>query len=312
MLLKILNISAILVALIIIKLGMNYNKGHSSKDSLIKLRPVEINYLYKNIGYLNRGIMVTLLDLMRKGKISIEEYRRESRNKALEDFVIEYRFTLKNTDDLKEHERVFFNNIFEDKTLVTTDELTQRAIKGNEFLTVQGKWATYVETELKRLNVFEENNKSFSSRIKLVGGAIALVGIFSLFKHEILGLLSLTASLAVFLVGINMGMEKSDKGRKLLNYYTDLENMAKRGEITGPLNEEELIELLALSLTIKYFLPIYKNSPKFETIDLVISSINEYGGSAFDDAILRGFMGFTVKTRDDSLDTNRIDFRLFK
>lgn len=314
MVLNILNIAALLATVYVIKLGSDYNKGksESSLSQKNRLHPAEINYLHKDINYLNRGIMVTLLELMRRGKISIEEYTRESRNKTLEDYVIEYKFTLLETTDLKEHEKIFLRNIFEGKETTTTDELTQRALKGSEFLTSQGEWSQAIDRELGNLNLYETSHKSLSNKIKLFGLSVIILGIFSLVKHNILGLASMMSALPIFLIGINMGMEKSGEGRALLNHYTHMEELTKKGVIRHSLNEVELLEILALSITMKYFIPIYENSQNYKTIDLVTNTINEYGGSAFDDAILRGFMGFTAKTRDDTLDTNRIDYRLFK
>ncbi len=313
MILNILNIFAILTTIYVIKLGSDYNKVNTGENTIERLHPGEINYLYKDINYLNRGIVVTLLELMRRGKISIEKYTRDSRNKTLEDFVIEYKFTLIDTTDLKEHEREFLRNIFIDKEVVTTDELTQRAIDGSDFLRAQGNWSKAIDEELARLNLYGKGkNREISNAIKVLGLAIVILGIYSLIRQNLLGLVSIGASLPVFLIGINMGMEKSSKGRSLLNHYAHMEELAKQGKIKDNLSEQQLLELLALTVTMKYFLPIYENSNKYETIDLVVNSINEYGGSVFDDAILRGFMGFTAKTRDDTLDTNRIDYRLFK
>lgn len=314
MVLNVLNIIALLATVYVIKIGSDYNKGKSNQalSQTNRLHPAEINYLHKDINYLNRGIMVTLLELMRREKISIEKYERESRNKTLEDYVIEYKFTLLDTTDLKEHERIFLRNIFKEKEVVTTDELTQRALAGSEFLTAQGEWSQAIDKELGNLNLYEVSNKSLSNKIKIFGLLVIILGIFSLVKHNILGLASIMSALPIFLIGINMGMEKSGEGRALLNHYTHMEELAKKGVIRHSLNEIELLEILALSITMKYFIPIYENSQNYKTIDLVTNTINEYGGSVLDDAILRGFMGFTAKTRDDTLDTNRIDYRLFK
>lgn len=313
MIINILNFLAVIAAIYVIKLGSDYNRGDNSNQSFNKrLHPSEINYLYKDINYLNRAILVTLLELKRRGKIEIEKYVRESRNKTLEDFVVEYRFSILDTTDLKEHEIIFIKNIFEDKDVITTDELTQRAINDSKFLSAQGDWSNYLESSLERQNLYEESNKGLSSKIKILGVVVVVIGVASLVRHNILGLVSIISALPIFLVGINMGIEKSNEGRTLLNHFTHLEEMAKKGSIKHNLEEEDLLELLALSLTMKYFLPIYQNSQKFDTINLVTESINEYGGSHLDDAILRGFMGFTAKTRDDTLDTNRIDYRLFK
>lgn len=313
MILNILNFLALIAAIYIIKLGSDYNKGGIHIQSFDKrLHPAEINYLHKDINYLNRGILVTLLELKRRGKIEIEKYTRESRNKTLEDYVIEYRFTLLDNTDLKDHEEVFLKNVFENKDTITTDELTKRSINDSKFLSAQGDWSNYLDSALSHQNLYEETTKGLSNRIKVLGLVVGIIGVISLVKHNPLGFLSIIATLPIFLIGINIGMEKSKEGRALLNHFTHLEEMAKKGNIKHNLKEEDLLELLALSLTMKYFLPIYENSQNFDTIDLVTNSLNEYGGSHLDDAILRGFMGFTAKTRDDTLDTNRIDYRLFK
>lgn len=307
----ILNLILGIIGILAVFFGINYNKNPKDKISSVKLLPSEINYLHKDMTYMNRGILSTLLDLKRRKKIEITKYTRESRNKTLEDFVIEYEFKLLNKEGLKNHELLFLDNIFKDKTLVTTDELTQRAIDGQEFLKEQGNWVNEIEKELKNMDIISSSKKNESNKLKVLGLISIIIGIISLINNQFTGLIGIAAAMPILLVSINMGMEKSPEGRYLLNYYNELEREAKSGNIQSQ-SEEELIELLAITLTMKYFTPIYENSRDFETIDLVVDSINEYDGSYFDDAILRGFMGFTAKTRDDTLDTNRIDYRLFK
>lgn len=307
----ILNLILGIIGILAVFFGINYNKNPKDKISSVKLLPSEINYLHKDMTYMNRGILSTLLDLKRRKKIEITKYTRESRNKTLEDFVIEYEFKLLNKEGLKNHELLFLDNIFKDKTLVTTDELTQRAIDGQEFLKEQGNWVNEIEKELKNMDIISSSKKNESNKLKVLGLISIIIGIISLINNQFTGLIGIAAAMPILLVSINMGMEKSPEGRYLLNYYNELEREAKSGNIQSQ-SEEELIELLAITLTMKYFSPIYKKSRDFETIDLVVDSINEYDGSYFDDAILRGFMGFTAKTRDDTLDTNRIDYRLFK
>ena len=307
----ILNLILGIIGILAVFFGINYNKNPKDKISSVKLLPSEINYLHKDMTYMNRGILSTLLDLKRRKKLEITKYTRESRNKTLEDFVIEYEFKLLNKEGLKNHELLFLDNIFKDKTLVTTDELTQRAIDGQEFLKEQGNWVNEIEKELKNMDIISSSKKNESNKLKVLGLISIIIGIISLINNQFTGLIGIAAAMPILLVSINLGMEKSPEGRYLLNYYNELEREAKSGNIQSQ-SEEELIELLAITLTMKYFTPIYENSRDFETIDLVVDSINEYDGSYFDDAILRGFMGFTAKTRDDTLDTNRIDYRLFK
>lgn len=307
----ILNLILGIIGILAVFFGINYNKNPKDKISSVKLLPSEINYLHKDMTYMNRGILSTLLDLKRRKKLEITKYTRESRNKTLEDFVIEYEFKLLNKEGLKNHELLFLDNIFKDKTLVTTDELTQRAIDGQEFLKEQGNWVNEIEKELKNMDIISSSKKNESNKLKVLGLISIIIGIISLINNQFTGLIGIAAAMPILLVSINLGMEKSPEGRYLLNYYNELEREAKSGNIQSQ-SEEELIELLAITLTMKYFNPIYENSRDFETIDLVVDSINEYDGSYFDDAILRGFMGFTAKTRDDTLDTNRIDYRLFK
>lgn len=313
MILKILNIIALLVGIYVIKLGLDRNKTEAldilPEDILL---PEELNYLYKDITYLNRAIVATLLNLYSRGKIDIEKYVRDSRNKKLEDFVVEYKFTLLDYSGLKDHELYFLENIFEDKSVVTTDELTQRAIDGQSFYKKQGQWANMLEEELKEIGIFENKEKKKSNILKVLGLIALLIGVISFVKEEMFGLFSILAASGILLVAINMGMDKSIKGKKILNHFADMEVKAKKFEEFYNLSEEDLINLLALTLTLKYFLPIYEKTDKYDSIDIVTESINEYGGSYFDDAVLRGFMGFTAKTREDTLDTNRIDYRLFK
>ncbi|MDO5027640.1 MAG: DUF2207 domain-containing protein [Bacillota bacterium] len=311
MIFRILNMLALgLAVFIMINNSKKIKKGqHINQPG--KLLPEEKNYIYKDMTYLNRGILVTLLDLYRRGKISIDQYKRDSRNKRRADFVIEYKFTLLNMDDLKDHEKIFLDNIFQGQDIVTTDQLTQRAIKGQEFLKKQGAWALAIEKELKSKKILAIGDKKSASRMKLLGLGIFILGFVSVYQNEITGIISIMFSIFVLLIAINMGMEKSKYAQDLIVQMTDKEKLAKEGKIFGA-NEDQLLELLAMALTMKYFIPLYKTSKTYQSISLVTDSLNEYGGSYFDDAILRAFMGYSAPTREDSLDTNRIDFRLFK
>lgn len=311
MIFTILNIIVLVITLFIVKLGLDYNKKSNNNIEVRNLLPSEINYLYKDMTYMNRGILATLLDLKARNKIDIREYSRESRNKKLEDFVIEYEFILLDKSGLKNHELLFLENIFEDKLVTNTDELTQRAIDGNEFLQKQGTWVNEIENELKSMGIITSEKLETAKKLRIVGLLFLVIGIVSLINNQITGLIGFVCAMPVLLISINLGIDKSKEGRALLNKFSQLEIDAK-GLKLNDLSERELIELLALTLTMKYFIPAYEKSQKSEIIDLVTNSINEYDGSRFDDAILRGFMGYTVKTRDDTLDTNRIDYRLFK
>lgn len=312
MILKILNILAFLLGIYIVKKGIDHNKTKALEiNEETFLLPEELNYLYKDMTYLNRAIVVTLLDLYRRGKIDIEKYVRPSRNKS-KDFVIEYKFKLLDFEDLKDHEIYFLQTLFEDEKETDTDKLSKRALFGKEFFQKQGNWSNLLEEELKNLNIFEDRYKKESNILKIIGLVALAIGAYSFVQEEILGLLSILAASGILLIGINLGIDKSEKGKELLNHYTELENKGKNFEYMENLSEKELINLLALSLTMKYFIPIYEQNENYKTIDLITDSINPYGGSYFDDAILRGFMGFTAETRDDTLDTNRIDYKLFK
>ena len=311
MIIRLLNILAFLLAVfIIIENSRKIKKGQVTQIEE-NLLPVEKNYLYKDMTYLNRGILVSLLDLYRRGKISIKEYKRDSRNKKRADFVIEYKFKLLDETDLKDHEEIFLKNIFRDKDEVTTDDLTQRAISGDSFLKDQGKWAMAVENELKAKKILAIGDKKAASRMKLLGLGIFILGLGSIFKHEITGIISIIFSIFILLIGTNMGMEKSKYGQDLIVNMAQLERAAKEGKLIG-VSEDMLLDLLALALTMKYFLPVYKTCKPSKAIDLVAGSLNDQGGAYLDDGILRAFMGYSVPTRADSLDTYRIDIRLFK
>lgn len=312
MLITIINIIILIVSLILIKRCLNLNKNKLDVGDNDLLLPVEKNYLYKDINYINRGIVVTLLDLYRKGKIDIEKYVRDSRNKKLADYVIEYKFRLLDRSNLKNHEEIFIENIFKDHLEIDTDQLTQRSVNGDEFFKDQGIWTLAINDELKNKKIIGAGNKKESKFLQAIGLVFLVFGVYSFAKSEVSGLISFISSLALILVAINIGMETSKYGLSLILYFTELEEKAKKGKINEALNENELLELLSICLTMKYFLPIYENSNKYDSINIVTATINTSGGSAFDDAVLRAFMGYTVITRDDTLDTNRIDYRLFK
>lgn len=311
MIIRLLNILAFVLAVfIIIENSRKIKKGQAIEIEE-NLLPVEKNYLYKDMTYLNRGILVTLLDLYRRGKISIEESKRDSRNKKRADFVIEYKFGLLDSSGLRPHEQLFLENIFEGESSVTTDDLTQRAINGDSFLKDQGKWALAVENELKAKKILAIGDKKSASRMKLLGLGIFILGLVSIFKHEITGIISIIFSIFILLIGINMGMEKSKYGQDMIVNMAQLERAAKEEKLIG-VSEDMLLELLALALPMKYFLPVYKTCKPSKAIDLVATSLNDQGGSYLDDGILRAFMGYSIPTRADSIDTNRIDIRLFK
>ncbi len=309
----VLNLAAISAAAIIIRIGLSYNKGmeNAAPINFSDLAPAEVNYLLKDINYMNRAIVSTILDLYRKGNIEINTYTRESRKKN-EPKVFVYEFVLKNSNNLSEHDVLFLNNIFEKKNVVTTDELTQLALNEKEFLTKQSKWVNAIESSLVDKGFYGSGDEKNVRNIRMIGGLIFLIGIVSIINEQYIGLLTILISLGSLLVGINMGMNKSELGRSVHNYYEDVEKSALANNFDNKLGDRELINLIAMGITMKYFLPIYEDHGPSNIISPFTDFINESGGSRMDDAILRGFMGFLQTTRDDSIDTNRVDFRLFK
>lgn len=309
-----LNVLASFVALLIIRKHISMNQGDSRHldNNKIDLSPTEVNVLYKNINYLNRAIMVSLLDLYSRGNINIEKYTRQSRNKNIADFVVEYKFTLLSKENLNSHEAMLIDNIFQEKTITTTDELTERAKGGREYYSQQGLWAQEIERSLAEKGLYDTGDKEDYKRTLIQGLVIFLIGLFTVIKGEIYGLLSLILSFGIFLAAINIRMNTSVMGASLLNYFTNMETDIRSGKLIGVNSEKELLEILTLATSMKYFLPIYKNSPKYPSIDLVAGDLNPGDGSYLDDAILRAFMKFTEPTRSDSIDTNRIDMKLFK
>lgn len=309
----ILNIIGSLAAAYILKIGLDYNKGmeNAAPVNYYDLDPSEINYLLKDVNYMNRAIVATLLDLYRKRNIDINPYSRPARKRNEKD-VAEYEFILLSTDNLSEHEVLFLNNIFDNKSKVTTDELTQLSMGSKEFLQKQAKWVNAIESSLVGKGFYGSGDAAKSSKIKILGVAIFALGLISVLKGQYIGLLSILMAMGSLLIGINMGMDKSGFGRSVHSYYEKVEESAMENSFGRALEDRELINLIAMGLTMKYFNPLYKSGPKSEIISPFSDFINESGGSELDDAVLRGFMGFTQKTREDTIDTNRVDFRLFK
>jgi hypothetical protein len=308
MIYTILNIIFSAFAIYLLKKNADFNRH--SKDGIkpYDIHPAELNYLYLNFNYLNRAIMAELLELKRNKKIEIEKYTRPSRNLKIADTVVEYRFTLLDETNIKNHEALFLKNIFQNSKDVTTDELRNLSSKNDKFFNLQGSWVMSIEDELKREGYYESDEKKlYAKKIMLVGLCSLALGIITLHKDNFFGFFGLISALLIMIIGLNFFLGKSKKGQDVLNYYNNLrENFDSK-----TLTERELINLLAMGLTMEEFIPIYESQEKYDTIDLVVNATNQKGGSLFDDAILRGFMNFHEPTSKNSLDTNKIGKRIF-
>ena len=147
----------------------------------INLLPAEINYIARDLHYINRGILSTLLDLHRKGNISIEKYNRESRNKSVAESVTEYKFTLLSKENLSSIEKEFINLTFLEGDTITTDTLTQNHLEGKEkYFNRWGDWLKFIEEKLVQQNILTRKKSKENNYYKYLALASAVIGIVSI------------------------------------------------------------------------------------------------------------------------------------
>ena len=300
----ILNLAAAIFAAYIAKIGIEYNKGNekSKEISNLKMHPAELNLLVLDTNYLNRAILVTLLELFKNKNIEIIQYKKDSEN--------EFTFILKNRENLLPHENAFVDAVFGDKKEVTTEDLLKEIGNGKEFFSKLKKWHESLENSLKEKDFYENKYKIKAKKIRLSSYIIFILGVISISNKALIGILGISSALVITLIGINMGIGKSDEANSIHHYYMNFLENAKKNTIERDLDEDELFSLIAMGITMKYFSPIYEKNLKYESVNLFSDYKNEFGGSSLDDCVLKSFNGFKKKTTKDNIDTNRMIFKI--
>lgn len=299
----ILNIIGLVLGIYAIKTGLEFNNKNTTRETRVYLTPSEINILYNDVRIVNRAIAATLLDLYRRGNIDIREFKRESRNKSIADYVVEYEFSYINGNNLKDHEIHFLNTIFEEDITNNTDKITLEDKHNESFLNKMEEWLIRIYKNLDALNPKSSDNLEESKKLRNIGFILLIISAFSLLNKSNFGLISLIMAFPAFLVSLNLKVELSSEGKFIKNNLEELEASIKNKEASD-LSEDELIKAIAIGIPMDSLIPAYEKSADFKSIDIMTKSLNEYGGSNFDDAINRAFMGFTKKTKSNDLETN--------
>ena len=302
-LLTIINILFIPVALFIYKKSKSVAaNGNNLED--IKLLPAEINYLVHNVQYMSRAILATLLDLDRRGNIRLAPYKRESRNKRIADYVVEYEITLLNKDGLDPIEDKLIELTFRDQDKVTTDQLTQEHIEvGQSYFSRWGQWVDLIKESLINKGLLNSTMSSKDRTNIKIGFLMAAISIYTVFNRNMVGLVGLLPTMVVLLIGINGSMSMTSTGDAIYKELIKTRDKLDKNSYPHVDSVDKMLELISLALPVNKYIDIYDDNDP--TIELLLDNLNSQGGSTLDDGVMRAFLGFRKPTTSENLDTNR-------
>lgn len=301
---EIINIILVTLSLYLTITGMETRTTSDPSTPPPDLKPYQTNYLYYTTTYMERAILTTLLDLYRRGNIDLSHYKRDSRNKRKQPYVIELKLDLIHTDGLDAIEDQFVQITFEDKTTTTTDHIRYRSREdGRDFFRDWGTWTLMIESSLKDLGYITDHQPPSHKTRHKVGLAIGVVSALLLFGTENLTyLLGLFASFPVILVYMKKTLTKTAKGNKAYHYYTNIIEDITSGSYRVA-DDAAFLEILALALPRQDYEGTYPDPSPMAR--LYLDYTNDQGGAYLDDQIQRAYLGYTRPTRAKSLDTNR-------
>lgn len=269
------------------------------------ISPAELN-LFMNSAIDSRGIMSTLFDLARREYIDIDEMTEDEKNSYRKSSKKEeFKFLKKNSLDnnLLAHERFLLdwllNTIGDGEEFTTLDIEHSRKKQMTKFNKEYSQWNRLVKKELSTREYYDENNKTTSLIIILLGVAITIVGIMALVYENIIGIGSLIVGIILFVLGLLLMFRKSDKGYLQYKLWKDIKDgLSKYDNVNIDIPKDKtLIYAVTLGLNMKQlndrrtyygndYYPMYWGYWYF-------THMNRKGGSAFEDSFNNGFYGYT-------------------
>lgn len=318
MIIIVVNVLVSIFSLYLIIGSLNRKKAQRRKtetEDIMYLPPSELNVLIHSVNNAPRAIISTILDLYMKGNISITPYERQSRLDA-DDVVVEYTFKRNGNSDLDLKDTFFMEMLFDGEEEITTEQIEDNMEKKNSFTANQGKWFDMVQSDLEKKGFFDEDFKEESKKFFLIGGVALAISLFTIFSKHMIGVLSLFTSLGVILLGLDNMLIKSNTGLVHFGYWNEFYERASRLDLSqyDLSNPELLIYLIALALPMDIITKLREDFDKQLNTSFLnfFFEENSEGGSLFDDAILRSFLGFSNSTTRQAIDTNQASWRIFK
>lgn len=271
------------------------------------ISPAELRAFMNSNVLDGRALMTTILDLSRKGYLTIEEI--EPKKKKYKDF----RFSRidKPISGLLSHEvyilNWLFNTIGDESTVTTIDIDEYRKKHFDKFNRDFNQWIKEVKINLKNRGYYDSKPK-LGILVILISIVIFIVGIIALIYESLIGLIPLLFFIFLFLYGILLFSRKSDKGyvqyklwKKIRNDFMNQRNILNDFDFIP--KDKTLIYALALGLPMKSmekFRSYIPSSYSTSHWTYYYFLTNKYGGSIFEDRLNSSFYGSSGTTTSSS------------
>ncbi|APM39568.1 DUF2207 domain-containing protein [Clostridium kluyveri] len=182
-----------------------------------------------------RTIYATLLDLWRKGYLTIKKAEPENKKDKINFSINKVE---KDSGELLNHERYFMNWLFDklgNGKSVTTSSI-KKANKKSPFYHDSQEWSNLIREEVKSRNYYDK--KANRTGIWLIAFSIIgiIISIVSLAFGAGMGILSLLASVITMICGVYYCVKKSPKGQSRYNNWIKFIKYIKNTDFTCDLN----------------------------------------------------------------------------
>lgn len=179
----------------------------------------------------SRTLYATILDLWRKGYLSIRKVDAESK-KHKADFIMKR--NNKKPEELLKHESYFmdwFFNVVGDGETVTLSSI-KKTSKHGDFHSKFGIWINEVKDEVKSRNYYD--NKASSAGVKLIAISVAaiILSIVAIILKAYLGIFFMLVSVFVLICGIYYCFRRSQYGQSQYEKWIKFKKYIKNTEFT--------------------------------------------------------------------------------
>ena len=276
------------------------------------ISPAELN-LFMNQTINSRGLMASIFDLGRREYLTIDSLNNDEsiinkKNLKKQDFIFER--SNKADADLIEHERYLldwlFNDIGDGHRVTTLEIDTSRSKKMMGFNKSNSAWYKLVNEQLKTRGYTDTKSKKLGIIVFLISMLISTLGLITIIFGGLYGIAAILVGIFLFVYSIIILTRKSDEGFIQYGLWKDFikefENY-KNLDINIP-KDKTLIYAVALGISMQkldnhrriygtdYF-PMYWGFWYFQ-------SINNKGGSTFEDRFNNSFYGATGTSNPNS------------
>jgi len=211
--------------------------GYTGADIPEDCTPAVASYLTGNLVSTNT-LFATLLDLIRKGYLKIEEGEDQ------EEFIITQ--VKKEDDFLSGHERHFINwliNEMGNGKSVSTDEIQDFCEnQRSEYLKLYTDWQSKIREDALRRGYYDKSKTKVGVFVMISSLLFFVLGIFTAIYGSLFGLLSLTAGAVLFVYSIALFSRRSDYGYRQYKKWMAFKKFMKQHQ---DLSEEDITKLSA-------------------------------------------------------------------